>query len=151
MWRLLSCSALAVGLAGLASCRSDVAAPPPTFNLAVATDKPQYSLATDSIALVSLANRSDRAVYLPMDVYVVCERLRDGNWADSFAWFSVDGVTPFFWLSSGAAVTDKLRLWFYLPNQPGTYRVRYFVYDDPELQTLAPLEERVSAPFTLTP
>ena len=151
MWRLLSCSALAVGLAGLASCRSDVAAPPPTFNLAVATDKPQYSLATDSIALVSLANRSDRAVYLPMDVYVVCERLRDGNWADSFAWFSVDGVTPFFWLSPGTALTDKLQLWFYLPNQPGTYRVRYFVYDDPELQTLAPLEERVSAPFTLTP
>jgi hypothetical protein len=151
MWRLLSCSALAVGLAGLASCRSDVAAPPPTFNLAVATDKPQYSLATDSLALVSVTNRSDRAVYLPMDVYVVLERLRNGIWADSLVWFSVDGLSRSFPLSPAATVTDTLRLWFYLPNRPGTYRVRYFVYADPELQTLAPLEKRVSAPFTVTP
>ena len=151
MRHLLSYSILAVSLAGLASCRGDAAGPLPAFNLAVETDKPQYSLATDTIALVSLTNRSDRDVYLPMDVYVVCERLRDGSWTDSFPWFSVDGVTRSFPLRPGSTLTDKLQLWFYLPNRPGTYRVRYFVYADADVQTLVPLEERVSAAFILTP
>jgi len=54
--------ALAVGLAA-SGCGDDPAGPPGAFDLIVATDKPEYSLTTDSVARVTLSNRSDRVVY----------------------------------------------------------------------------------------
>lgn len=142
---------LLAAIAGVAGCSDNSAAPPSSsFDLVVGTDKGTYSLPTDSIALVTVSNQSDRDVYLPMDVYVVCERLSDGEWQDAFAWFSVDGTGRSFPLSPGEVITDELRLWFYLPDQPGTYRVRYFVYSDPDVQSVIPVEERVSPPFVLT-
>lgn len=142
---------LLAAIAGASACHSDPAAPPARFDLVVETDKVEYSLAADSIARVLLTNRSDRAVYLPMDSYVVYERLRDGEWRDAFAWFVVDGVGRSFPLAPGRVRTDELPLRFYLPNRPGTYRFRYFVYGDPGVRSPLPVEERVSPPFVLTP
>jgi hypothetical protein len=136
-------------VAGVAAC-SDNSAAPPSFDLVVTTDTATYALPADSIAQVTITNQSDRDVYLPMDVYVVCERLSDGEWRDAFAWFSVDGIGRSFPLSPGQDISDQLRLWFYLPDQPGTYRVRYLVYADPDVESLLPVEERVSPPFVLT-
>jgi len=138
---------LAVGLAAT-GCGAP-AGPPGSFDLIVATDKPEYSLATDSVARVTLTNRSDRVVYLPMASYLVYERLRDGDWRDAFAWFVVDGVGRSFPLDPGAAVTDELQLRFYLPDQPGTYRFQYFAYGDPAVRLLLPIEERVSQPVVV--
>jgi hypothetical protein len=149
---LLHTAALAVCLNAVAGCREPVApSPPGHLEIAVETDKPQYSLATDSVARVKLTNRGDGAVFLPMDSYVVYERFRDGAWRDAFTWFVVDGVGRSFPLSPGASLTDDLQLRFYLPNRPGTYRFRYFVYADPEVTSLLPVKERVSPPFTLSP
>jgi hypothetical protein len=147
---LIYLAVLAAGITGATGCHSDPAGPPPRFGLAVETDKPQYSLAADSVALVTLTNPSDGVVYLPMDVYVVCERLGNGEWRDAFAWFSVDGIGRSFPLSPGSAQTDVLQLWFYLPEHPGTYRFRYFVYADSDVRSLLPIEQRVSPPFVLT-
>jgi hypothetical protein len=119
------------------------------FNLAVTTDRSRYVLPADSLALVTLTNHSDQPVFLPMDSYVVYERLRDGEWRDAFAWFVVDGFGRSFPIAPGASNTDVLRLWFYLPDSPGTYRFRYYAYADSALKRLLPLDERVSAPFEL--
>jgi hypothetical protein len=119
------------------------------LDLMVATDKPEYSLTTDSVAPATLTNRSDQVVYLPMASYVVYERLRDGEWRDAFAWFVVDGVGRSFSLERGAARTDELQLRFYLPGRPGTYRFRYRAYADPAVRWLLPIEERVSRPVVV--
>ncbi|GAC1693353.1 MAG: hypothetical protein NVS9B3_11590 [Gemmatimonadaceae bacterium] len=137
-----------MGLAGLAACKHTATAP--LLDLVAQTDKPLYSLATDRMARISLANRSDRSVYLPMDTYVLCERLRDGVWVDAFAWLTADGLTPTLALPPGQTLSDNLYLSAYLPNRPGTYRIRYLVYADRAVQTLVPLEKRVSPPFTVT-
>jgi len=143
-------AAIAVVLISAVSCRHDPASPPPPFGLVVDTDKLQYSLAVDRIARVTLTNHSIRPVYLPMDVYVVCERRRDGDWADAFAWFSVDGVAPSFAIAPSEIQTDEFQLWFYVLT-PGTYRFRYFVYADGGVTSLLPIEERVSPPFVIVP
>jgi len=140
--------ALAVGLAA-SGCGDDPAGPLGPFDLIVATDKAEYSLTTDSVARVTLTNRSDRVVYLPMASYLVYERLRDGEWRDPFAWFVVDGIGRSFSLDPGAAVTDELQLQFYLPDQPGIYRFRYLAYADPVVRSLLPIEERVSQPVVV--
>jgi hypothetical protein len=140
--------ALAVGLAAT-GCGNDLAGQLGPFDLIVATDKSEYSLTADSVARVTLSNRSDRLVYLPMASYLECERLRDGEWRDAFAWFVVDGIGRSFSLAPGAAVTDELQLRFYLPHQPGTYRFRYLVYADPAVRSLLPIEERVSEPVVV--
>lgn len=139
-------AALVVAVGG---CGNDPAAPviPAVFDLVIETDRPQYSVADDSIAYISLTNRSNRAVHLPMDSYVVYERLRDGQWTDAYAWFVVDGIGISFPVLPGATVKNQLELWFYLRDRPGTYRLRYLVYEDPQLRVRLPLEERVSAPF----
>lgn len=141
--------ALAVALA-LCACGENPAAPV-HYDLAVTTDKPAYSLSTDSVASITLTNRSDRPVFLPMDSYVVYERLLNDEWTDAYAWFVVDGVGRSFPLAAGDAITDQLPLWFYLAGQPGTYRLRYFIYADPGVGELLPVDGRVSAPFTLGP
>lgn len=125
----------------------DAAGPGRGFDLAVATDKSEYSLRGDSLARVSLANRSDRSVYLPMGIYVVYERLRDGEWQDAVAWFIVDGIGPSFRLEPGATSADEFQVPLYLADQPGTYRFRYFVYVDPKLRFPLPTDERVSQPI----
>ena len=117
------------------------------YHLSVESDKAVYSLSTDSSAYVTVENRSDRPIFLPMDSYVVYERLVDGEWRDAFAWFVVDGVGRSFRIAAGARHTDVLQLWFYLVNRPGTYRFRYLAYADSSVQRLLPLEERVSPPF----
>ena len=122
---------------------------PGSLDLVVTTDKPEYSLRTDSIARVTLANRSDGAVYLPMDSYLVYERLRDGEWQDAFAWFIVDGIGRSFRLEAGATLTDELQVPFYLAGRPGTYRFRYFVYADSRVRFLLPVEQRVSQPVVV--
>ena len=121
------------------------------FDLSIETDRPQYALSADSVAYVTVTNASSASVHFPMASYVVYERFAEGAWRDPFAWFIVDGIGPSFPLPPGAAHTDQLQLWFYLPGRPGTYRFRYFVYADPEVRSLLPLEERVSAHFTVTP
>jgi hypothetical protein len=137
-------------LAGVAACSDTSTAPASSFDLVVATDKASYTLPADSVAQITISNQSDRDVYLPMDVYVVCERLSDGEWRDAFPWFSVDGIGRSFAVAPGDTVSNELQLWFYLPDQPGTYRVRYLVYADPDVQSLLPVEERVSPPFVVT-
>ena len=98
------------------------------YHLSIASDKTVYSLNTDSAAYVTIENLSDRPVFLPMDSYVVYERLVDGQWRDAYAWFVVDGIGRSFPLFSEARHTDVLQLWFYLADRPGTYRFRYFAY-----------------------
>lgn len=63
-------------------CGGEPAGPTGPVDLVVATDKPAYSFATDSVARVTLTNRSDRFIYVPMSIYVVYERLRDGEWRE---------------------------------------------------------------------
>ena len=127
-------------LLAICACR-DNALSPAHYALAVQTDKAAYSLAADSNADITITNHSDRSVFLPMDSYVVYERLVNGQWVDAYAWFVVDGVGRSFPLAPGTSLSNQLQLWFYLPGQPGTYRLRYFVYTDPEVQL--PLEERI--------
>ena len=148
MFRLLSRVAL---LAPLLGCREPTAGPPPNVDLSVASDQPTYTLARDSLAYVTLTNASAAPVYLPMDSYVVYERLIDGEWRNAFAWFVVDGVGRSFPVRPGESLTDVLRLWFYLRDRPGTYRFRYSVYADPDLRSLLPLDERVSPAFVISP
>ena len=139
--------ALAVSLA-VSGCDGPVG-PADRLDLVVSTDKAEYSLAADSVSRVTLTNRSDRAVYLPMSTYVVYETLRDGVWQDALPWFGVDGVGISFPLSPGESRGDDLSLRVYLPDQPGTYRFRYFAYADARLRFLIPVEERVSPPITI--
>ena len=122
-----------------------------TYHVAISPDKTSYSLSTDSSAYVTITNHSDRPVFLPMDSYVVYERLVDGQWRDAYAWFVVDGIGRSFPIATGTSHTDELQLWFYLANRPGTYRFRYFAYADSAGQQLLPLKERVSPSFKLQP
>jgi len=142
----LACSLLLA----LCACRDNTVGPA-HYSLAVQTDKVAYSLAADSNATITITNHSDRSVFLPMDRYVVYERLVDGQWVDGYAWFVVDGVGRSFPLAPGESLSNELELWFYLTGQPGTYRLRYFVYTDPDVHHLLPLAERISSPFTLAP
>ena len=148
MLRLLSPFAL---LPALLACGEPAAGPPPNFDVSVASDQPTYVLARDSLAYATLTNASTAPVYLPMDSYVVYERLTDGEWRNPFAWFVVDGVGRSFPVRPSESRTDVLRLWFYLHDRPGTYRFRYFVYADPDLRSLLPLDERVSPTFVISP
>ena len=124
---------------------------PSGYHLVISSDKTAYSISTDSSAYITMENQSDRPVFLPMDSYVVYERLVDGQWRDAFAWFVVDGNGRSFPLAAGARHTDELQLWFYLTDRPGTYRFRYFAYADSAVRQLLPLEERVSKSFELRP
>jgi hypothetical protein len=142
-------SSLAITAAMTAGC-GDSAGPELDLILAVETDKPGYSLGADRVARVTLINRSARPIYLPMGSYLAYERLVDGEWRDTFEWFAIDGIGRSLPLDGGTARTDQLELWAYLADRPGTYRFHYRLYADPELTALIPLEERVSAPFTVT-
>jgi hypothetical protein len=124
--------------------------PEPEIILAVETDKPGYSLGADRVARVTLINRSERPVYLPMGSYLECERLVEGEWRDAFQWFAVDGIGRSLPLVGGAARTDELDIRDYLDNRPGTYRFQYRLYADHNLRAPVPLEERVSQPFTIS-
>jgi hypothetical protein len=124
--------------------------PEPELILAIETDKPVYSLGADRVARVTLINRSDRPVFLPMGSYLECERLVGGEWRDAFQWFAVDGSDLSLPLAGGAARTDQLDLWAYLADRPGTYRFQYRLYQDHHLRALVPLDERVSRPFTIS-
>ena len=135
----------------LLGCREPSGTLPSVYQLAITSDKATYSLSTDSSAYVTIANHSDRPVFLPMDSYVVYERLVAGQWRDAFAWFVVDGIGRSFPVPPGTSRTDELQLRFYLASRPGTYRFRYFAYADSAVQRLLPSEERVSHTFELLP
>jgi hypothetical protein len=123
----------------------------PDPQLTVETDKPAYSLATDSFVHITLTNRTDSPIYVPMGSYLAYERLVAGEWRDLFQWFIVDGIGRSFTLAGGDARTDVLEVWYYLAGRPGTYRFQYWIYADPGLSRLLPLEDRVSVPFEVTP
>lgn len=132
-----------------AACHSSPAEPAARIDLAVETDKAEYSLAADTRALVRLTNNSTTNVYLPMYTYVVCERLRDGEWRDAIEWFVVDGIGRAMPVEPGGGTTNELPL-KYLGATQGSYRFRYLVYADANAKSLAPIEERVSAPFVVS-
>ena len=118
--------------------------------LSVHMDQASYSLASDSIASIALQNASGAAIYLPMGEYVLYERRVGGKWVDARPWFVVDGVGPSIGIPPGATRIDQFELWFYLRDQPGTYRIQYLAYEDDRLRRALPLRQRVSAPFTVT-
>ena len=99
---------------------------------------------------MTLTNRSDHAIYLRMDTYVLCDRLVAGEWRDPIAWFVVDGVGNTFRIGPGESHSDGLDL-RYLDGRPGTYRFRYLAYRDPDARSPVALEERVSPPFEVVP
>jgi hypothetical protein len=147
--RLLSC--LFVGAAFGGGCAGDSAGPTPERGLTIETDKPVYSLAADSTARVTLTNRSGARIYMPMGSYLGYERLVGAEWGEPFAWFTIDGIGRSVSMPAGAVRTDQLEIWYYLADQPGTYRFSYWLYADDALRLPLPLEERVSLPFTVTP
>lgn len=51
-------------------------------------------------------------------------------------------------MESGAVTTSRSEST--CPDQPGTYRFRYFAYADARLRSLIPVEERASPPITIT-
>ena len=122
---------------------------PGSDNLSIETDKPEYSLGTDSTVHITVTNHLGQSVYIPMGTYVIVERLIDGEWSEGLAWFTVDGVGLSFPLEGGTSRTDWFEVMFYL-DKPGTYRFQYWIYADPKLRVLLSQEERVSAPFTIT-
>jgi len=134
-----------------AGCDREPAGPAPEYDLAIETDRAWYSLATDRVVRISLTNRSSRDVYLPMDSYVVYERLQWGDWREPMDWFVVDGIGRSFPVAREAVHEDDLDIQFYLRDRPGVYRFRYYVYSDASASTLLPLDERVSQPFTIVP
>lgn len=142
---LALCAALMAG-----GCDGESAGPRLDHGLTIKTNKAVYSLATDRIARVTLSNRSDDPVYLPMGSYVAYERLVAGQWVDAFEWFTVDGIGRSLPLAAGSTRIDQLELWAYLADSPGTYRFRYWLYADPTLEVLLPLLERVSSRFIVT-
>lgn len=147
---LLSCGT--VCLTALSSgCGDDTTGASPTTGVSVETDKAEYSLASDSFAVVTLTSLSNQSLHLPLSGYVAYQRLVDGEWSDAFSWFTSDGIGRSFPLLPMASRTDQLELWFYLVGQPGTYRFQYLVYASHRLNAQLPLEERVSAPFVVTP
>jgi hypothetical protein len=141
---LVFCSVLVVCACG------DGALSAPDVRLSVQTDKSAYSLARDRVAEITLTNHSREPVYLPMGSYVGYERLVGNRWEGPFEWFSVDGIGRSILVSSGDVRNDQLEMWFYLADQPGTYRIQYWIYGDAKLGWLLPLEERVSEPFVVT-
>ena len=88
-------------IVSVAACGSEPAGPGGPLGLTVTTDKPAYSLATDSVALVTLTNRSDRPVYLPMGIYVVYERFRGANGATPLPGSSLTALDLFSHLLPG--------------------------------------------------
>jgi hypothetical protein len=151
MTRFLLLCAIACVIAVGSACDDGATGTSPTDRVSIETDKTVYSLASDSFAIVTLTNRVDRTLYLPMGEYLAYERLVDGEWRDGYAWFTVDGIGRSFSIEPMASQDDQLELWAYLAGQPGTYRFQYFVYISRYLGGLLPLEERVSAPFVVTP
>jgi len=136
-------------IAVLGGCSRD-ATGPVDYEVSVSTDRASYSLATDSVAAITLHNRSNGPVHLPMGMYVFYERQENGAWGEPTPWFIVDGTGPTFALAAGEARVDGLPIRFYLGERPGTYRIRYLVYGGGRLRHLLPESQRVSAPFTVT-
>ena len=119
--------------------------------LEISMDKRAYSLASDSVASITLHNSSGAEIYLPMGEYVLYERRVDGKWAEARSWFIVDGIGRAIKVSPGATQSSHLPLRFYLRGKPGTYRIQYLAYEDNRLRHMLPLEQRVSVPFTVSP
>ncbi len=117
----------------------------------VTSDRAQYSVAANDVARVTITNESDRAVYLPMAQYVLHEHLVDGAWRDESSWFTVDGIGMSIEVPPGATLTDGLSVARYLVKGPGTYRFRYLVFADAQWRSPLPVDQRVSAPFLVTP
>lgn len=156
MWLRAHCpgppnEAMNAGLVGLLRACSADPVGTGERRLAVSTDRPAYSLSSDSVAAITLHNASEGAIYLPMGGYVLYERRVNGAWVDARTRFTVDGVGTSIRIAPGATQVDQLPLWFYLRGTPGTYRVRYLAYEDDRLRRLVPSEERVSAPFPVSP
>jgi hypothetical protein len=147
-WILVTFVVGAIGL--LAGCSGD-----PTgsaeYRISISTDKLEYSLASDSIAVITLRNAAGAAVHLPMGMYVFYEQRENGTWSAATAWFIADGVGPSFSLAPGTTMEDRLPLRFYLGSRPGTYRIQYRVFEDNRLRRELPLTHRVSQPFTVSP
>ncbi len=142
-------------LAAVTACDNPAATKPypialQPYDLRIGTDAAVYSLASDEAVRITLTNHSPDDVHLFMGVYVVFERLRDGEWVDPGAWLIVDGIGRTFAVAPGVSHRDVLPL-VYLRGRPGIHRVRYYAYADPAATTLLPLEERVSTPFVIVP
>jgi hypothetical protein len=147
-WILAGLTVLSLGLLG--GCSRD-ATGRTDFQISVSTDKVAYSLASDSISVITLRNSSGAAVHLPMGMYVFYEQRANGSWGEATAWFIVDGTGPSFAVAPGATKVDRLPIRFYLGNRPGTYRIHYRVYRESRLRQELPLTQRVSPPFTVSP
>ena len=151
MRRQRSRFAVISAIAVLVACGDGVGIDLGAYDLDIQPDKLVYSLASDSFAYVTLANRSERPVHLPMSIYVVYERLVGDEWRDPRSWFIVDGVGRTFPVPPEESLTDRLELWFYLADKPGTYRFQYYASADTAAPSLLPLPERVSRSFQVTP
>jgi hypothetical protein len=142
---------LILGAGMLTACRDSSAPEPAVFDLSVVTDKPSYVTAVDRLVHITITNRSNRTVYMPGDFYVFSERMIRGTWGDPFAWFFAGG-TPAEWipLAPNATKTDALPLYYYA-GLTTSLRMRYLVYEDPELRRSLPIHTRVSSTIGVVP
>ena len=141
----------AVGLLCIVGCHSDVLDNPPV-NLTVRNDKPVYSLAADQFARAVLINRGPATVYLRVTgEYVVAEKFRGGLWRDPRAYFTTDGIGISVPIAPGDSINGYDMDFAYVDNAPGTYRFRFFVFEDPDTRNLVPASKSAGPAFELRP
>lgn len=116
------------------------------------TNQRSYRWSSGPYVEVSLANTSDRVLYIASPSFDTVLDKRDGDrWVEIGAWYVIGGLGMPTRLEPGTS-----RTWPELTVSesvftldPGQYRIRTKVYEDEQLERLLPEEERVSAPFEI--
>ena len=147
--RLLILSLL---LLPLAACDSDPVSTAEAQSVELLTDKRTYFRSSGPYIRVSLANTSDRVLYIASPSFDTVLDKREGDeWVEIGAWYTTGGISIPTGLEPGTyrtwpALTVSAPVFML---EPGEYRIRTEVYEDEQLERLLPEEELVSEPFEI--
>lgn len=146
---------LALLLLPFTGCDSDpIATTADVQGTELLTDKRTYYRSSGPYINVSLANVSDRVLYIASPSFdTVLDKRKDDNWVEVGAWYTIGGIGAPTRLEPGTyrtwpALTVREPVFLL---EPGQYRIRTKVYEDEQLERLQLDEDLVSEPFEIVP
>jgi hypothetical protein len=140
-------------LVGATGCDVFDSAAGPDQDFDLTTDARSYSLSDSAVVQINGVNVGSDALYQEWPTGdTVLEKERAGAWEEIGAWYAVAAVVP----SPRAVAPGDSAIAPDLPVQseqidgPGRYRIKTKIYESEALETMLPLEERVSNVFEVT-
>ena len=152
--RLPAVALLLIGvLVGATGCDAFDSAVGADQEFDLTTDAQSYSLSDSAVVQINGVNVGSDALYQEWPTFdTVLEKKRAGEWEEIGAWYVITEIGPFSRkIAPGdSAIAPNLPVQSEQIDGPGRYRIKTKIYESEALETMLPLEERVSNAFELT-